>query len=57
MIKSELTAGDIIVCSGHVEIYAGDNQVYNAGSGNAIRGAAPSSYTSLNRCIYGLRAP
>lgn len=57
VIKSELTAGDIIVCSGHVEIYAGDNQVYNAGSGNAIRGAAPSSYTSLNRCIYGLRAP
>ena len=57
VLKSELVAGDIIVCDGHVEIYAGDNQVYNAGSGSAIRGAAPSSQTSLNRCKYGLRAP
>lgn len=54
--KSELEAGDIVVCSGHVEIYAGDGQVYNAGSGNAIRNAAPSSRTNLNKCLYGLRA-
>ena len=39
------------------EIYAGDNQVYNAGSGNAIRSASPNSKTNIYRCIYGLRAP
>ncbi len=55
--RSELAAGDIIVCDGHVEIYAGDNQVYNAGSGNAIRSASPNSKTNIYKCLYGLRAP
>lgn len=55
--KEELQPGDIVVCSGHVEIYAGDNQVYNAGSGSAIRSAAPSSKSNLSKCLYGLRAP
>ena len=55
--RSELVAGDIIVCDGHVEIYAGDNQVYNAGSGNAIRSASPNSKTNIYKCLYGLRAP
>ena len=55
--KSELKPGDIVVCAGHVEIYAGDGQVYAAGSGNAIRRVSPNSNTCLNKCIYGLRAP
>ncbi len=57
VLKTELEAGDIIVCDGHVEIYTGDGQVYNAGSGNAIRSASPSSKTNIYKCLYGLRAP
>lgn len=34
---SELQPGDIVVRSGHVEIYAGDNRTFNCGSTNAIR--------------------
>lgn len=55
--KSELAAGDIIVCDGHVEIYAGDGQVYNAGSGNAIRSVSPNNKSNISKCLYGLRAP
>ena len=38
----EAEPGDILYYSrGHVEIYAGDLTVYNAGSGGVIRGASP----------------
>lgn len=53
---SQLQPGDILSYSGHIEIYAGDGTVYNAGSGNAIRSASPQtkSIASMNM---GLRAP
>ena len=53
---SELEMGDVLCRDHHVEIYAGDNTSYNAGSGNAIRSAAPAS-TNVNGFSYGLRAP
>lgn len=34
---SQVQAGDLIVKSGHIEIYAGDGKCYNAGSTEAIR--------------------
>lgn len=43
--KADLKPGDVLCYSGHVEIYAGDNKIYNAGSGKAIRNAAPSNLT------------
>lgn len=54
---SELQPGDIIYFGyGHVEIYAGDGKVYNAGSGNAIRGTSPARdskiYSSEFTCGY-----
>ncbi len=55
--KSELKPGDIVIYSGHVEIYAGNGQVYNAGSGNAIRSVAPNGGYGVEKCLYGLRAP
>lgn len=51
--EAELQAGDVLCYSGHVEIYAGDNKIYNAGSGNAIRNASPSNRT--RRFDYALR--
>lgn len=54
--RAELQPGDILSYKGHVEIYAGDNTIYNAGSGNAIRNAAPSPWGSKNPVV-GLRAP
>lgn len=53
---SELEPGDVLYYSGHIEIYAGDGKVYNAGSGNAIRGASPAS-KNVSSMICGLRAP
>ena len=51
--KSDLKPGDVLCYSSHVEIYAGNNKIYNAGSGNAIRNSAPSNvYRSFN---YALR--
>lgn len=45
---SELQPGDIVYFDyGHVEIYAGDGKVYNAGSGSAIRGASPVKDNSI----------
>ena len=45
---SELQPGDIVYFDyGHVEIYAGDGKVYNAGSGSAIRGASPAKDNSI----------
>ncbi len=54
--KSELAAGDILCYDGHIEIYAGDGMIYNAGSGSAIRSASPYS-SSLSGLLFGLRAP
>ena len=39
--QSEFQPGDILVYSGHIEIYAGNGTVYSAGSGSAIRNASP----------------
>ena len=52
---SELQAGDVMVTSGHVQIYAGNGQIYNAGYTGAIQRANP--YTSSSAGYYGLRAP
>ncbi len=53
---SELEPGDVLYYSGHIEIYAGDGKVYNAGSGNAIRNSSPAN-KNINSMIFGLRAP
>ena len=51
---SDLEPGDVLYYSGHIEIYAGDGTVYNAGSGNAIRSASPQK-KSISSALYGLR--
>lgn len=54
--KNQLQAGDIMVSNGHIQIYAGNGQIYNAGYTEAIQRANP--YTSENdKTLYGLRAP
>lgn len=57
--RDQLQAGDVIYYPyGHIEIYAGNGQIYNAGSDSAISRANP--YTSnwyLTNQSYGLRAP
>ena len=54
---SEAQPGDILYYSyGHIEIYAGDNKVYNAGSGSAIRGSSPQ-YNDGWKSATVLRAP
>ena len=52
---ADLVAGDILCYNGHVEIYAGNNKIYNAGSGSAIRGASPANV--WEKFNYALRAP
>ncbi len=52
---SELQPGDVLCYNHHVEIYAGDNKVYNAGSGKTIRKASPSKRSKT--FSYALRAP
>lgn len=53
--QADLQAGDILCYDNHVEIYAGNNTIYNAGSENAIRSASPRP---LYRAFeYALRAP
>lgn len=56
--KENLQAGDILVYSGHVQIYAGDGQYYNCGGNKSIETVAPSTMgTSINDStfIFGLR--
>ncbi len=56
--RDNLQAGDIMVFSGHVQIYAGGNQYYNCGGNSSIRTPAPSSSgTSINSgtFLFGLR--
>lgn len=54
----ELEPGDVIYYDGHIEIYAGDGKVYNAGSGSAIRGSSPAPKgDGIYGMNYGLRAP
>lgn len=52
---SELQPGDILCYNHHVEIYAGDNKIYNAGSGKSIRNSSPSNRSKT--FSYALRAP
>lgn len=54
--SNNLQAGDIMFYDyGHIEIYAGDNKVYNAGSKSAIQKASPSPVYATP--TYGLRPP
>lgn len=54
---TELEPGDVLYYNyGHIAIYAGDGTVYNAGSGEAIRGTSPAQ-SGLSSVTYGLRAP
>jgi len=55
---SQIEPGDVLCYGrGHVEIYAGDNTVYNAGSGGAIRGASPHYKGTITTITHALRAP
>ena len=55
--KENLQAGDILVYSGHVEIYAGNGKYYNCGGPESIQHEAPSAYggSSSNAFKFGLR--
>lgn len=53
--EADLQAGDILSYDHHVEIYAGNNTIYNAGSGKAIRSSSPQKRT--RKFNYALRAP
>ena len=53
----EAEPGDILYYDGHIEIYAGDYTVYNAGSGNAIRDPAPKNKNNVVNAKMILRAP
>lgn len=56
--KDKLQPGDILVYTGHVQIYAGDGKYYNCGGDTSISHEAPSTYgTSINDSSFkfGLR--
>ncbi len=54
---AEAQAGDVLYYTdGHIEIYAGNNTKYNAGSGKAIRRISPYT-TVLSSSVIVLRAP
>lgn len=53
--ENELEPGDILSYNHHVEIYVGDNKIYNAGSGSAIRDSSPQNRSK--KFEYALRAP
>ena len=57
--RTKLQAGDVIYYPGqHIEIYAGNGEIYNAGADSAISRANPyKSNWYLNNESYGLRAP
>ena len=53
---TQAQAGDIVAKTGHVEIYAGNGQFYNAGSTNAIRKEISNSGEKyLNNFTYAIR--
>lgn len=52
---SEAQPGDVLSYNHHVEIYAGNGTVYNAGSGDSIRGASPHQKNISGATV--LRAP
>ena len=54
---ADLQPGDVLCYDGHIEIYAGDSKVYNAGSGPIIRADAPSKKTGISSMMFALRAP
>ena len=55
---SDLQPGDIIFYSyGHIEIYAGDGQIYNAGGVDSIQCDSPYTTNGYLSATYGLRAP
>ncbi len=54
----DLEPGDILYYSrGHVEIYAGDDTIYNAGTGWAIREPSPYYKSSISSMTSAYRAP
>lgn len=53
---NELEPGDVMVFSGHVQIYGDNAEIYNAGSGRSIRGDVTQN-SGMKNCKYGLRAP
>ena len=53
--SSQFQPGDVLTYDQHVEIYAGNQQIYNAGSGNSIRRASPGNV--WRPCYLALRAP
>ena len=53
----DLQPGDVLYYNnGHVEIFAGDGTVYNAGSGNAIRSSSPQR-KNVSKMTSAFRAP
>lgn len=56
--KENLQAGDILVYTDHVQIYAGDEKYYNCGGNDSIQTVAPSTKgVSINnsKFLFGLR--
>lgn len=56
--KANLQAGDILVYTGHVEIYAGDGKYYNCGGNSSIQAVAPSTMgkgINSSEFLFGLR--
>ncbi len=56
--KENLQPGDIMVFSGHVQIYAGNGSYYNCGSNGSIRAQAPSGNgrsANDSEFLFGLR--
>ena len=51
---NQLRSGDVVRCTGHVEIYAGNGLVYSCGSTNQIRATTPVGMSG--KAMYGLRA-
>lgn len=54
---NEFEPGDVLWRNQHVEIYAGEGKVYNAGSNNAIRDPSPKEKTNIGSMKKAYRAP